>query len=307
MKEGQIASSDGRSTLRHYRAEMEQTPRAVMQVVHGVSEYFLRYEDFAHHMAQRGVCIVGHDHLGHGKSATPDEYGYFGSRDGWRFLSDDVGVIRTLTRERYPDIPYFMLGHSMGSFILRDYIAAHGEGLQGVLLTGTSGRHPLTPLGQAMARVLRLWKGERFRSSFMQTMVFGGNNRRIGSPSNLYEWLSSDRSVSESYVDDPQCGFVLTLAGFQDLFMLLQRVSNAKWATQVPKDVPIVLLSGKDDPVGGYGKGPEEVVGRLKRAGHEAVSLRLYENMRHEVLNERNKDIVYRDVEAFIEDQVRAT
>jgi len=301
LKQRIFPGADGASRIRYYETAMQSEPKAVLQVVHGMSEYFLRYEAFAGYMAARGIVVVGHDHAGHGQSAAPEDYGYFGHEHGWKYLVEGVDRARRIAQDAYPGLPYVMLGHSMGSLVLREYLTIRADGLAGAIITGTAGRNALTPLGISIVRMLRLRYGDRYRSQFVHTMVFGGNNRRIGSPANLYEWLSSDRTISDSYANDPQCGFVFTLAGFNDLFTLTHRVSKRGWARRVPAGLPMLFLSGAQDPVGGYGEGPEEVAEALRKAGSYDVTLKLYDNMRHEVLNEKDRGAVYDDVLEFIE------
>ena len=304
MIESSFPGTDGKSIIHSYRMEVQGAPSAILQIVHGMSEYFLRYEGFAEYLAGQGILVTGHDQAGHGSSADPEDYGYFGAESGWLHLVEDVQRMRELVQADYPGVPYFILGHSMGSFIVREYLTRYGEGLSGAVITGTAGHNPLNRPGIPLVKLLRVRYGDRHRSSFVHTMAFGGNNRKIGSPANLYEWLSSDQTVSDSYVQDPQCGFVFTLAGFQDLFTLLDRVSRKDWAGKVPSDLPVLLASGLMDPVGKYGKGPAEVYDRLRKTGHDQVALRLYEDMRHEILNEKGQAAVYGDIRDFIRDVI---
>jgi alpha-beta hydrolase superfamily lysophospholipase len=300
MIKSSFPGSDGKSTIHCYRTQIQGEPSAALQIVHGMSEYFLRYEGFAAYLAEQGILVAGHDHAGHGSSADPEDYGYFGAENGWLCLVEDVQRMRESVQADYPDVPYFILGHSMGSFVLREYLTRYAQGLSGAIITGTAGRNPMNRPGILLVKLLRMRYGDRHRSSIIHTMAFGGNNRKIGSPANLYEWLSSDQKVSDSYVQDPQCGFVFTLAGFQDLFTLLDRVSGKDWAGKVPADLPMLLASGLMDPVGHYGKGPAEVYERLRQSGHDRVALRLYEDMRHEILNEKGQAAVYGDIRDFI-------
>lgn len=304
MTESTFTGSDGKSRIRSYRRDPAGKPIAILQIVHGMSEYFLRYEGFADYLAESGILVAGQDLAGHGSSAAPEDYGYFGHANGWLNLVEDVHLLRKTVQAEYPDTPYFILGHSMGSFIVREYLTRHGEGLSGAVITGTSGRNRLNGLGILLVRLLRKIYGDRHRSHFVHTMAFGGNNRRIGSPANLYAWLSSDPKVSDSYVRDPQCGFVFTLAGFQDLFTLLARVSRKDWATEVPEELPLFLASGLMDPVGAYGKGPAQVYEELRKTGDRDLALRLYEDMRHEILNEKGQAAVYGDIRGFILERI---
>ena len=261
MTESTFTGSDGKSRIRSYRRDPAGKPIAILQIVHGMSEYFLRYEGFADYLAESGILVAGQDLAGHGSSAAPEDYGYFGHENGWLNLVEDVHRLK----DRSGGVPghsLFILGHSMGSFIVREYLTRHGEGLSGAVITGTSGRNRLNGLGILLVRLLRKIYGDRHRSHFVHTMAFGGNNRRIGSPANLYAWLSSDPKVSDSYVRDPQCGFVFTLAGFQDLFTLLARGSRNDCATEVPEELPLFLAS--DAGSGGAYGGPAQVYEELE-------------------------------------------
>jgi len=265
-----------------------------------MTEYFGRYEGFAEYMTENGILVVGHDHIGHGKSADPKDYGYFGPKDGWRVWIEDVHTLRVKTQEEYPGIPYFVLGHSMGSLILRAYLLKYSEGLCGAILTGTAGKNPLNKFGLFLVSAMRKIFGDRHRSRFIHRLAFGSNNKKVKTPKNGYEWLSTDDNVSCRYADDPMCTFIFTLAGFYDLFSLLEFVTSDTWAAGMPADLPVLLASGLLDPVGDYGRGPSEACEALSEAGNESVSLYLYEDMRHEILNEKGRAAVYGDVRQFI-------
>ena len=302
IQEFTFLSSDGRSNIHAYKIEPKEEPCAILQIVHGMSEYFTRYEGFADYLSESGILVVGHDHIGHGKSAEPENYGYFGAKGGWKFWVEDTHTLRRIMQDKYPDLPYVILGHSMGSFILRAYLTKYGEGLSGAIITGTSGQNRLNGFGLAVVKALRKIFGGRYRSQLVHNLAFGANNKKIPSPKNIYEWLSSDAKISAKYAEDPMCNFIFTLAGFADLFGILAFVSRKDWAGKVPKEIPILLASGLLDPVGKYGEGPFEVYEKLKETGHDDVALLLYEDMRHEILNEKGKAAVYGDMRDFILD-----
>lgn len=302
IQEFMFLSSDGHSNIQGYQIAPAEEPLAILQIVHGMSEYFTRYEGFADYLAQNGILVVGHDHIGHGKSADPENYGYFGAKDGWKFWIEDVHALRRIIQEKYPQVPYVILGHSMGSFILRAYLIQYGQGLAGAIITGTSGVNRLNGFGRLTVKAMRKVFGGRYRSQLVHDLAFGSNNKKIPSPKNIYEWLSSDVKVSTKYAEDPMCNFIFTLAGFADLFSILAYVSHKDWAEKVPREFPVLLASGLMDPVGQYGKGPSEVYEKLKKTGHEDVALLLYEDMRHEILNERGRAAVYGDMRDFILD-----
>ena len=300
IKEATFLSSDGKSNIHYYKVIPKSEPRAILQIVHGMSEYFARYEGFAKYLNESGILVVGNDHIGHGKSSDPQDYGYFGPKDGWKFWIEDVHALRSIMQKKYPDIPYIMLGHSMGSFILRAYLTKYASGLWGAIITGTSGKNPLNGFGLVVVKALRRFYGGHYRSQLVHDLAFGSNNKKILYPKNIYEWLSRDEKISTKYGEDPMCNFIFTLAGFSDLFNILSFVSKNDWAQKVPKELPIMLASGLMDPVGKYGQGPSQVYEKLEKTGHKEVSLYLYEGMRHEILNEQGRAAVYGDMKDFI-------
>lgn len=304
--ESTFLSADKKTDVHYYRSVVTGEPKAILQIVHGMTEYFGRYEGFAEYLSENGILVVGHDNIGHGKSAQPEDYGYFGQKGGWQIWIEDVHILRGLIQKDYPSIPYVILGHSMGSLILRAYLMKHSEGLSGAILTGTAGKNSLNKIGLGVVAVMRKIYGDRYRSDFVHTLAFGSNNKKVKMPKNKYEWLSTDENISNQYAKDPMCTFIFTLAGFTDLFTLLDFVSQKDWAKHLPTDLPILLASGLMDPVGKYGKGPAEVCESLTEAGNPNVSLFLYEDMRHEILNERGRVAVYGDMKTFIEGVTQA-
>lgn len=299
--ESTFLSADGITHIHYYTSVVSGKPKAILQIVHGMTEYFGRYQGFAEYLSEQGVLVIGHDNIGHGKSAQPEDYGYFGPKDGWKFWIEDVHTLRDIIQKEYPSIPYIILGHSMGSLILRAYLIKYSEGLAGAILTGTAGKNSLNKVGLCIVSAMRKIFGDRHRSDFVHSMAFGSNNKNIPMPKNSYEWLSTDEDISSEYAEDPMCTFIFTLAGFTDLFSLLAFVSHKTWPEKMPTELPILVASGLMDPVGKYGKGPSEVYENLTKAGNPNVSLFLYEDMRHEILNERGRIAVYGDMKTFIE------
>lgn len=300
--ESTFLSADGQTDIHYYKSTVLGEPKAILQIVHGMTEYFGRYEGFSEYLNEHGILVIGHDNTGHGKSAQPEDYGYFGPMDGWKFWIEDVHILRNIIQKEYPSTPYIILGHSMGSLILRAYLLKYSEGLSGVILTGTAGKNRLNKVGLLIVSAMRKIYGDRHRSNFVHALAFGNNNKKVPTVKNTYEWLSTDDDISNRYAKDPMCTFIFTLAGFTDLFNLLDFVSQKSWAKKVPVGIPILLASGLLDPVGDYGKGPSEVCENLTKAGHSNVSLFLYEDMRHEILNERGRIAVYSDMKTFIEE-----
>lgn len=299
---GEFRSSDDKHIIRYYiYTSVSGDIKAILQISHGMCEYIGRYEDFASFLCENGILVCGNDHLGHGSAALESgSLGYFAKKDGWRFLPADVRKLTILMKKRYPDIPYFLLGHSMGSFVARIYLEKYGELLDGAILMGTSGKNPLASLGIRLAERTIRTRGEKYQSEFLTRQSTGNYNKRFREEKDDQSWLTKDEAIRKQYAADPLCNFRFTASAHRDLFTLLREVSREEWAHRIPKNLPILLTSGDKDPVGNYGKGVKEVYERLQRAGVRDVTLKLYKDDRHEILNETDRDTVYRDILDFI-------
>ena len=275
--------------------------RGAVQIMHGMAEYLDRYTDFAAFLAQNGYLVYGLDMAGHGKShRTNEPYGYFGETDGWDKLIADMKTLHDLVMKDYPAIPAVLLGHSMGSFLARSYAARHGEDFQGFIFSGTAGKNPLLPVAKLIIKS-ELKKGKAHEpNEKLDKLSFGSHNKQFKPARTAFDWLSRDEASVDRYVADPLCGFPFTTLGFRDLMTGLGEISEKSWAAKVPNQ-PILLLSGANDPVGGNGAGVKQVYHALTASGHKDVCLKLYEGGRHEMLNETNKDEVYRDLLLFLE------
>lgn len=272
--------------------------RAVFQIVHGMIEYMDRYDDFACYLASHGFLVVGEDHLGHGLTVKDNsELGYFCAYDADTILVRDVHRLKKITQDANPGKPYFILGHSMGSFIFRKYLTMYGKGIDGAIVMGT-GTMPsiVTGTGIFLTHVLRLFKGDHYKSSFIENMAFGAYNKRIPDARTASDWLTKDTGIVDTYINDPLCTFKFTLNGYRTLFKLLKYVCKKSHLTTIPKNLPIYVTAGDADPVGSYGTGPTKVYEQYKGLGIKDVSLKLYENGRHEILNETNRSQVYEDI-----------
>ena len=277
--------------------------RGILQVVHGMAEHGERYQAMAYYMAYHGYAVFIHDHAGHGRSVENDTLlGYFGEKDGWKALIDDTRTLAEKAMEKYPNRPMFLLGHSMGSFVARAYAAQYGDELTGAIFCGTSGANPGAAAGIAVAGIVEKFKGELYRSPFIDHIAFGSYNKRYENPRTQFDWLSRDESEVDLYIKDPYCGFLFTAAGYKDMFTLLQSVSGKAWYRSVPKKLPILLISGSMDPVGGYGKGVRQVYADLVKSGHGHVKIRVYDGARHELFNETNAKDVLRDLLDWADD-----
>ena len=300
-------SANGSSRVSYYILMPEGVPtRGVVQIVHGMCEYFSRYTVFAKYLCQLGYIVCGHDQIGHGASAPKQsELGYFAPRDGWKFMIEDVGKLREIMQQRYPDLPYFLFGHSMGSMIVRLYIAAHGEGLAGAVVCGTVGPNPAARAGIQLANSTIGSRGMHYRSAMLHAMAFKSYNKRFKGENNPHAWLTRDRAVVDVFQADEKCNFIFTAVGFRDLFNLVYHCNRRACYRTTPHALPVLLIAGDQDPVGNYGKGVRQIYDRLVAAGCERVAIKLYAGGRHEMHNELNRDEVFADLAAFLEDALK--
>lgn len=296
-------SADGKTRVAAYFwTPAEGKPLAVLQLSHGMCEYIQRYDAWARRFVEAGFAVCGNDHLGHGSTA-PDlnGLGYTAKRGGADLLVEDLHQMTQLAKKKYPDVPVVLYGHSMGSFAARLYLARYGEELSGALISGTAGPEAPTGIALRLAHAIAAAKGAHHRSRLLTSLAFGSYNKRFGEEKDAQSWLTRDAEVRRRYAADPFCTFTFTAAGYDTLFSLLSAVSDKKWASCVPKSLPVLLFSGDMDPVGNYGKGVQRIYERLQAAGCR-VRLRLYQNGRHEMHNELNRDEVFADLVAYLKE-----
>ncbi len=297
-KEGSFPSADGKNTVVYSNWTSDAAkPKAVLQLVHGMAEYINRYDEFAQFMAENGYSVYGHDHLGHGRTAgTNADHGYFAEKDGYKLLVEDVHKMTVLAHAENPGLPYILLGHSMGSMLVRLYADTYSGDIDGLIIMGTSGPNPATGAGKLLAKLIGVFKGKKHQSAFVNQIGFGAFTKGIADAQTPFDWLSKNADSVRAYIEDEKCGFLFTTAGYVDLFSLLGDISKPAWGDGIRKDLPIQLISGKDDPVGGYGKGVSAVYAQLEDKGITDLELILYDNLRHEILNEPERAGVYNDL-----------
>lgn len=305
LEKFEIRSVDQKTSLQGYHWSCEE-PWAVLQVTHGMAEHLLRYEKLAEYFNEQGVVVIGHDHLGHGASAQAGMQGYFHDKKIKHGLVQDLYQVTEWGKIHYSDLPFFILGHSMGSFVLRNYLYDYGERIDGAILMGT-GQQPvwMTRFGQQSAKLLSKLQGEKHYSKLIDHLAFGNMNRKIFNKRTDKDWLSTLSTEVDAYLADPNCGFLFTLSGYQELFSLIIRSQDSELLKKVPKDLPLLFLSGKEDPVGDFGKGVMKAAGAYRAAGSKHVTVRLYENARHELLNETQKVTVFHDICIWMENLSR--
>lgn len=304
MEKSSFISSNGVTPVSYLLYLPDGSIRGVVQLVHGMCEHKERYERFMSYLAGEGFACCIHDHLGHGETAeTPEELGYFGERSGWRYLVEDTVRLCSLiqSREELRGKPYFLFGHSMGSFVARlATIELEGK-LAGAIYCGTGGERRESAAGKALVEHIIRTKGPRIRPKVVDQMMFGGYNRHFGTAYTGKEWLSRNLAVGQAYIRDPLCNFRFTAAAFGDLLRLNMESNTPGWFAAMDHQLPVLLIAGDADPVGQYGKGVAQVARRLRGSGSEDVSLRLYSGARHEILNELNFKEVQGDILCWME------
>lgn len=268
----------------------------VFQIIHGMAEHIMRYDEFARFLAESGYAVYANDHIGHGKS-TNLKYplGYFGDKNeaGATFAAD-VKALTEIAKKENPGLPVILFGHSMGSFVARRYSAKYGKGIDGVIYCGTAGPNPAAPVAIKIAEVLCKFFGAKKPGFILDKLAFGTYNSKTEKRTN-FDWLTKDDAIVDEYIADDLCGFLFSNRGYFDLLTLLNYVSSKAWLGEVPTDLPILMVAGDRDPVGPYGKGVEKVANSLRSTDHK-VDLILYPGDRHEILNEVDRDAVYEDI-----------
>ncbi|MCF2663453.1 lysophospholipase [Oscillibacter valericigenes] len=301
-------SADGKTPIHAVEWLPESQVRAVLQISHGVSEYILRYEPFAEYLTARGFAVVGHDHLGHGQSVAEGSARlYFGPKGSWNWVVDDIDQRRNLAKEKFPQVPYFLLGHSMGSFLARTYLIRYPGAVDAVVIMGTGQMPPAVIAGgMAVAAEEARRVGEDQVSPLVDKLSFGAYNKRFAPNRTNFDWLSLNQDNVDRYIADPLCGGNATIGLFREMLGGLSFIAKPKNLKRMNLNIPVLFISGEMDPVGDCGKGVQRAYESFRKAGVRDVSLKLYPELRHEILNDTCRETVYDDIYQWLAAKVPA-
>lgn len=304
LSEFTFLSSDGKTQLHGMLWEPEGVAvRAVLQICHGVAEHIARYDGFARALNEQGIVVAGHDHLGHGKSlpegGTPV---YFGQGSTWNTVVDDIYILHQRLKQRYPDAPLCIMGHSMGSFLTRTYLIRYPGTVKAAVLMGTGWQSAATLAGGLALAGTLARRGAASTNATVTALAFGAYNKTFKPNRTEYDWLSADEENVDKYIADPLCGHDATVGLFREMLWGIrfnQRPTNLR---KMDKTAPVLLISGEDDPVGGMGAGVRQTYQAFRHAGVTDCTLRLYHGLRHELLNEKaHRGAVYQDIWNWME------
>ena len=301
-----IASTDSKNNLNVIIWETEKEPIGVLQIVHGMAEYIDRYDNFAKYMTEHGFNVIGHDHLGHGHSVSDErDYGFFAEENGDKIIIEDMHSVTQYAREKWEELPNFILGHSMGSFCLRQYLTKYSNDVFGAIIMGT-GWIPSAAalLGKTIATNTCKSKGSHTVNPLLIKLTLEPYNKPFAPARTNCDWLSRDEKQVDLYVNDKLCGFDFTAGAYKDFFTVLEKIAKNRQLIGMRKSLPILITSGSVDPVGGK-KACEKLNAQYKRCGINDVTLKLWENDRHEILNELDKSDVYRYIYNWLKSKIQ--
>lgn len=294
-----VPSTDGENMLHGTLFVPNGDIRGIFHLVHGMTEYIGRYAPLFEKLSSAGYLCVGYDNLGHGNTAKEGDLGFIAAKSGDKYLIDDVNAFAECIKSAYPNLPYYLMGHSMGSFITRLAVEKFPHLADKYIICGTSGKNAAAGIGLLLCNTTKLLRGARAISPALENIAFGAYNKRFEGLSK-YDWLTKDRDIIDKYANDKFCTFHFTVSALGDLIRMTKSCNSKRWFKNIKQDLPILIVSGDMDPVGNYGKGVREVYNRLKAAQKSDVTLFLYENCRHEIHNDSCREQLTEDILRFI-------
>jgi alpha-beta hydrolase superfamily lysophospholipase len=281
--------------------EVEQL-KGVVVIVHGMAEYANRYDRFARFLCSNGYAVYANDHRGHGFTLNNSKIGFFAKKDGWELILSDLNKVINVVKERHPDLHITLFGHSMGSLLARTYAIDYGVKIDKLVISGTAfDKGLLTNIGLVLAKILCRLVRPHTPSHLLTFLTFATANKTYKNKRTKFDFISRDEAEVDKYIKDPLCGFVCSNAFYVDLLTGLKYIHKDENVKRIPKQLPILIISGDDDPVGDYGKGVEKAYQQIKASGCDNVTFKLYPGARHELVNETNYQEVYSDVVQWID------
>ena len=282
----------------YYKHSPESDPKAILITTHGMEEHAQRYDEFAEFLNKNDFIVYAHDQRGHGKTAgSIENLGFFAEKNGWQKAMDDLHELVKIAKNESQNLPIFLLGQSMGSFIVRTYISQYSDGINGTILTATAGSAGLLAIaGLLVTNIIMLFKKKNSLSPFLNNLTFGEYNRSFKPNRTDFDWLSRDNEVVDKYIADPYCGTISSVGFYNDLIKGLEHINKLKIAENVRKNLPIKLIAGDKDPLSKNGKQVYDVFNMYKKAGIKDIEMKLYPDARHETLNETNKEEIHNDI-----------
>lgn len=272
--------------------------KGIVQISHGMAENAGRYERFAEKLTKSGYIVYINDHRGHGESEdSVENLGYLAEKDGFDMLVKDMKILTDIIKSENQGVPIYLFGHSMGSFAVQKYIIDYTDSVNAVILSGSCGDFgSILKLATPIISCVEMFHGGKHKSKFLDNLIFGGNNRQFKNPRTKFDWLSRDEKEVDKYIEDEKCGFVCTTEFYRDFINGLKYIENKQNLLKLTNHVPILIISGEKDPIGKNGKGVMNLYERYKKYGIKDVSMKLYKDARHEILNEINRDEVMQDI-----------
>ncbi len=292
-----VPMSDGKNVALHTWIP-EGEVRAVVQLSHGMAEYAMRYDRFGTLLAQNGIAFMAHDHRGHGDTAgSIENLGYLADKKGFFRVVDDVHELLLKWKKEYPGKKVFLFGHSFGSFVSQCVIEKFGSDIDGVVLCGSAGPNlGLTRVGHFMASLVCCFRGQKRKGVFLDSVAFGAYNKKIDNPATSVDWLTRDPAEVKKYQDSPFCGFICTNEFYRDFMAGFNWIHTKNHMKMIPQNLPVFIIAGDADPVGGYGKLVKDLHAIYQENGIKDLNMKLYPGARHEILNETNREEVETDV-----------
>lgn len=298
-------STDKKTQVAYYIFNNETVkPKAILQIAHGMQEHLTRYSSLATFLNAHGIIVCGNDHLGHGRTSKSEETdGFFADKNGADYVLHDLHKLTKIVKEKYPNLPYFLMGHSMGSFFAREYARTFKNELNGLIICGTSGKVNGTNAGLFLLSLMKVFKGKKAHSTLAEKIMKNSYFKYINKSESPYAWITSDNDALNNYLENDRCKIRFTVSAYYDMIKTLKNVNKKSWAKNIPKELPIFLVSGACDPVGQYGKGVCQVYSMLEKQKVKHLDLKLYADGRHEPFNEKSpiKEMFYKDILQWIE------